>query len=943
MLYMKLIFCFLNALLLFSLPTMAQRPLIPEFPFDTSVVKGKLSNGLTYYIQHNENPKNRAFFYIAQKVGSVQEEESQRGLAHFLEHMCFNGSEHFPGNGIISFCQRIGVQFGNHLNAYTSCDRTVYNIDNVPTENPSNLDSCLYILYDWAHALTLDPQEIDKERGVIHEEWRVRNNGINRILERQLPILMKGSRYANRFPIGLMSVVDNFKPEELRLYYEKWYRPDLQGIVVIGDIDVKEMEDKIIKIFSNLSTPKEGSASLEYFEVPSNEQPIIVIDKDKEVTNPMFMVMQKYDALPREYRNSMAGISYSYITDMISRILNYRFNELMDKPDVPCTNISAGCGNFLLASTKKNLEVAFYPKEKQDEEALKWILRELRRIALYGFTDAEYTRAKTNFSAFLDQLVESRKTIKSGSLVNECVEHFLENDVKTSFPTEIACYRQIMQKIPVQGINQMAQAIIGKLDTNLVVLGIYPEKEGVEVPEIDIVKNALDKIKKENIKPYEVKTVETKIIENEPKAGTIKKELSEDKLGYKGIVLSNGVCVKYKKTDFTEGRISMFAVSQGGKARVPLKNMPNADMMKDVMESNGLGKFTGTDLGKALTGKIVSVSPGLSLMSESLNGISSKKDFRTLFQLVYLYFTDINYDTINYNRVIKATRENLKNRSAHPLNVFQDSLTISLYGNSPYMQPKTLKTLDHVTYDGILAVYKERFANPADFTFIFTGSLDEDSLKLFACQYLASITTKGKLEKEYNPGISYSKGNNVCRFSKKMETPQCFIFSVRNGSCPSSVENKVVADAFGEVLDMHYTETIREKYGYAYSTDASCTAQRLLGQDGYFLQIIAPVKPEKCDTSLVLIDEGIKEIARNGVPEDKLKKVKEQMIKSYETNQRENKYWERLEATWIFDKKEEHSGEKEAIEGLTSEKIQEFANKYILEQNSLSVIIEPQK
>ena len=939
---MKRNYLLLTFFLLSLMSGMAQR-MIPELPFDTSVVKGKLSNGLTYYIQHNENPKKRAFFYIAQKVGSVQEEESQRGLAHFLEHMCFNGSEHFPGNGVVSFCQRIGVQFGNHLNAYTACDRTVYNIDNVPTDDVRNLDSCLYILYDWAHALTLDPAEIDKERGVIHEEWRVRNSGINRILERQLPVLMKGSRYADRFPIGLMSVVDNFKPEELRSYYEKWYRPDLQGIVVVGDIDVREMENKIIEIFSKLPAAEENAAPLEYFKVPDNDEPIIVIDKDKEVTKPMYMVMQKYEDLPREYRNSLLGMSYSYISNMIEMMLNYRFSELMDKPDVPCTNISAGCGDFLLSSTMKNLEVAFYPKEKQDKEALKWILREMRRAAQYGFTEAEYTRAKTDFSAQLDQMVENRKTVKSSLLVNECVEHFLENEVKTSFPKEISCYRQIMEKMPIQGINKMVQAIIGKQDTNLVVLGIYPEKEGLEIPAATVVKTALGEIKAEDIKPYEMKTVDTRILEKEPAMGAIKKELPEDKLGYKGIVLSNGVCVKYKKTDFTEGRISLKVVSQGGKARVALKDMPAASMLKEVMQNNGLGKFSGTDLTKALTGKIVGVTPGFSLMTEFLNGYSSKKDFRTLFQLVYLYFTDVNYDTINYNKVIKAKEEDLKNRDARPLNVFQDSLTVNIYGNSPYAQPMTLETLKKVTYDGVLSVYKERFANPADFTFIVTGSLDEDSLKLFARQYLASIPAKGKQEKEYNPGVSYAQGNNTCRFSKKMETPQCFIFNVRQGNCPSSVENNVVASAFGEVLDMYSTETIREKYGYAYSTSASCSAGRLLGKDSYFFQILAPVKPEKCDTTLILIDAGIKEIAQKGVAEDKLKKVKEQMIKSYETNQRKNNYWENLEEIWIMDKKDEYTGEKEAIESLTSEKIQEFANKYVLKQNSLNVIIEPQK
>ncbi len=935
---------FLTSVLVLSIQALVAQIPMQELPFDPDVIRGTLPNGLTYYIQHNENPKERAFFYIAQKVGSVQEEENQRGLAHFLEHMCFNGSEHFPGNGAISFCQKIGVQFGNHLNAYTSTDRTVYNIDNVPTTDPANLDSCLYILYDWAHALTLDPKEIDKERGVIHEEWRVRNTGINRILERQLPVLMAGSKYAERFPIGLMSVVDNFKPEVLREYYDKWYRPDLQGIIVMGDIDVKQMEEKIKTIFSKLPAPKADAAKFEYYAVPDNPKPIITFDKDKEVTSPLMEIFIKYDPVPRKYRNTIAGLSNSFVNLVLSTMINYRFDDYMQEANVPLTVCKTYTGPFIMAQTKQSLYTVVRPKEGKSNEALAMALRELRRVSMYGFNETEYKRALSDLSGMLDQMVESRKTVKTNELVNECVEHFLENQAKTKFETEIQVYRQLGQNIPISVINQLASAMIGKLDTNLVIFGAYPEKETIKVPTVADAEAVLSSIKAEQLKPYEAKVVDTNLLEKEPVAGTIKEELPLDALGYKGFILSNGITVKYKKTDFDEGKILMAAVSHGGKFRLNKNQLDNAAMFNAVMGNNGLGKFNSNDLEKALTGRMVNIAPSIGNGIEQFAGSSSKKDFRTLFQLNYLYFTDINYDTINYNKVMKNQEVALANRDANPMTAFNDSLQLNLYDYSPYVEPLTISKLKNVSYDGILAIYRERFSNPSDFTYIFTGAINEDSLKTYAKLYLASIPAKGKQEKMMKPDMHLMKGQKTCRFSKKMETPQCYVVGIWNGSCEITPQNQIVSEAFGQILDIHYTETIREKHSFAYSTGAMCSAAYRLGQPTYIVQAVAPVKPEKCDSTILLVDEGIQNIAQYGVEEDKLNKVKEQMLKEYETNQRENSYWHGAETDYLLYGHNTIAGTKEAIESLSSRQIKDFVSKYVLKQNNnLKVVIEPEK
>ena len=939
---MKKFFLTLVTLFAFGFTMSLSAQDMQELPFDTAVVKGTLPNGLTYYIQHNENPKQRAFFYIAQKVGSVQEDDNQRGLAHFLEHMCFNGSEHFKGNGIVSFCQRIGVRFGAHLNAYTAADRTVYNIDNVPTTDPTNLDSCLYILYDWANGLTLDPAEIDKERGVIHEEWRMRTSGVMRVLERQLPKLMPGSKYGERLPIGLMSVVDNFKPQVLRDYYEKWYRPDLQGIIIVGDIDVKQMEQKVKQIFGKIPA-QPNAAKFEYYPVPDNDKPIIIFDKDKEITTPSVSIMIKHDPLERQYRNTVAGLANLYIKQQISLMFNYRLQDLMQQADVPFSDISASDDQFILANTKDALSLDFTPKTGKDKEAFQVALRELMRIARYGFTEPEYKRAITDYTGKLDQAVEAHKTIRSGQLVQECVSNFLNNDAKPSFATEVEIDRQLAKILPLQAINQTIQGIIGKLDTNVVVLGLYPEKEGITVPNDNEISQLLTQTKTEQVAPYVAKVVDAKLLDKEPKAGKIKKELPADALGYKTLVLSNGIQVKYKQTDFDEGNILFSASRAGGWSKLQAKDMPNVDLLNDVMADNGLGKFNSNDLTQALTGRTVSVAPALNQYSENFGGRSSKKDLRTLFQLTYLYLTDVNYDTINYRKVYKEQEQQLANRNAEPLSAFQDSITTWLYDHSPYRQPMTSERLKQVSYDGILKIYRERFANPADFTFIFTGAFDEDSLRTFASQYLGALPAKAKGEKVTDTGVHFIKGMKQCDITKKMETPKCYILQVWNGTCPFTVKNQVLADALGDVLDMKYTETVREKYSFAYSTSSSAQSFRSY-KDLFILQTIAPVKPEKCDSALLIIDQGLNEIATQGVNAEHMAKIKEQMLKTYETNQRENRYWNALERTLVVDKVNNHEGEREAIEALSSDQIKDFVNKIVLkQQNRLNVIILPEK
>ena len=910
-------------------------------PFDTAVVKGVLPNGMTYYLQHNDNPRQRAFFYIAQKVGSVQEDDNQRGLAHFLEHMCFNGSEHFKGNALVEFCQRIGVQFGADLNAYTAADRTVYNINNVPTTDAKNIDSCLYILYDWANGLTLDPKEIDKERGVIHEEWRMRSGAWMRILERQLPTLFPDSKYGQRLPIGLMSVVDNFKPQVLRDYYEKWYRPDLQGIIIIGDIDVKQMEQKVKDIFGKIPEQK-NEAKFEYFPVPDNPQPIIAVDKDKEIESPEIDINFKYDPLPREMRNTAVALPMDYLTTMIKQMFGYRFDDLKQNPNAPFNNLSCDNDVYILSQTKQALSFSVEPKDGQDEAATAAMLREIERVAKYGFTESEYERAKTQYLSDLDLTREARKKIKSAALVQECVSNFLDNSLKTNFETVYQIDQQICKMIPVQAINQSIQKMIGKLDTNLVILAIYPERENIKVPDKSVFEKLLSDVKTEDIKPYEAKTVNTTLLDKQPKAGTIKQELPADNLGYKTLVLSNGIKVLYKKTDFDESKILFRAASIGGTAKLPAKDIENAELFNDVMADNGLGKFNSNDLRKALTGRQVTLAPVLSHYREFLNGKSSPKDFRTFMQLVYLTFTSQNYDTLNYHNIMKQQEQELANRAVNPQSALQDSATIRLYDRNPRSMPMTVERLHKVSYDAILRIFKERFGNPGDFTFFLAGNINEDSLRTFAKLYLASLPTKGSKEKMTDDGLHYWKGMQECRFKRKMETPQAIFIQLWNGGQPYNVKNDAVCEATGRVLDAMYLQTVREKYSLAYTISTS-SQMRDDPTSNFIMETACPVKPEKCDSALILVDQGLKYVAEHGAGEEYLPKVKEQMLKAYENNLRENSFWQGLAVEKAIKGEDKFTGYKEAIESINSQDIQNFVNNFILKQkNKLSLIMLPQ-
>lgn len=915
--------------------------LMQPLPVDQKVRVGHLDNGLTYYIRHNEEPKNQAFFYIAQKVGSIQEEESQRGLAHFLEHMCFNGTTHFPDSSLIEYLESIGVKFGAQLNAYTSVEETVYNIDNVPAREGA-IDSCLLILHDWSHDLTLDGKEIDKERGVIHGEWRMRNTGFTRILVKHLEELMSNGRHGRRFPIGLMEVVDECPYDTLRAYYHKWYRPDLQGIIVVGDIDVDQVEGKIKNLFGPIKV-QQPVAKREFYAVPDNAEAVVVADSDPEVTSQVVMISMKHPAIPDSVRNTLPIYMAETMVSTAAGVINQRLNELSLKADCPFQGASVDDGSFLLSSKVTgafNIEVV--PKEDRVEEAVKAVMEEVYRVDQFGFTKGEIDRAVLNRLSGMEQLFNNRDKQRSINYAHEYYSSFLNNDPIPGIEYEYNIMKQILPQIPTEAFSQTIQQYISRTDSNLVVLSLNPEKEGLAIPTKEQLLGAIHAAQQSQLTPW-VDNVKTgPLISNLPKPGKVKKEAAGP-CDSKILTLSNGVKVIMKQTDFKDDEIRMMAWSEGGMGRYPDSERINLQVFDGVAGHSKIGGFTSTELSKALAGKNVSSSADVSLREESFAGFSSKKDIQTLFELIYMTFQPREKDEDAVASYLNSLRENLRNKALDPMSSLQDSIQATLYGHNPRIKPITEAEVDKVNYDRILEMWADRFADASDFTFFFLGNIDEAQIRELSAQYLATLPKVKRKDKAVDPGLKMVTGDVTNRYQKKMETPQSFIVCAWTGDTEMTVRNTALMTILGNCVSEIYLKKIREELGAAYSTSAQGVVTR--GSDDrprYVLQTAFPLKPEMTDTCLQIVQDVFDDVCENGVSQESLTKAKEYLLKTFAQNQRENGFWMNRIASIVrrnYDPAEDY---EKIIQGITAENVRQMAVTIKADGNRVRVVMEPQ-
>ena len=926
-------------LTLFGTVVMMAQMQMPSIPNDPDVRIGKLDNGLTYYIRHNNWPENRAEFYIAQKVGSIQENDDQRGLAHFLEHMAFNGSKHFKGNELLRWCESIGVKFGTDLNAYTSIDQTVYNISNVPTTREGIVDSCLLILSDWADGLLLEQEEIEKERGVIHEEWRLRTSAQQRMLERDLPKLYPGSKYGYRMPIGLMEIIDNFERPFLQAYYEKWYRPDNQGIIVVGDVDVDKVEKKIKDMFSTIKLPANPEKVTKY-PVPDNAEPIIVIDKDKEQQYNIVEILMKHEAFPDTLKGTMAYLITDYVKDAALSMLRNRLREFAEKPESPFLQAFANDGGYLLSNTVDAFELGFLPKDGQSEAAITAILTEARRAAEFGFTPTEYSRFKADYLSNLDKQYSNKDKRFNRQFVNQYVQHFLANEPIPSIDYTFETMKQVVPVIPIEAINGLIKELISQKDSNLVVLSMNNEKEGATYLTEDGVKKAIAAARNAKIEAYVDNVKDEPLMTTLPKAGKIKKEIKSDKFGYTELTLSNGVKVVLKKSDLKKDQVILRGEGFGGSALYNEKDFANIKMFDDVIDASGLGNFSHTELTKALAGKIANVSFGLSENRQYISGNSTPKDVETMLQLVYLNFTNIAKDQKSYDNLMQTTEVSLKNRLLQPETVFNDSLTATLGKHNPRTAPLKVEDLKNVNYDRILQIAKERTANAAAYEFTIIGNFDEATIRPLIEQYIGSLPAQKKVVKSKDVSTDFT-GKVVNSFKQKGETPKAIaVMYWYSKALPYSLENSIKATIAGQILSMEYLKKIREDASAAYTVGASANVSRdEFGTETYiFAQ--CPMKPEKAEVALQIMRDEVNALTKT-CDAEKLKKVKEYMLKNLGDQQKQNGYWLNRINTWRKYGLDFNTDYEKLVNAQTPETISAFVAEVLKAGNAAEVIMLP--
>lgn len=916
------------------LPVAVRAQQMPPVPVDKEVRIGKLDNGLTYYIRHNEYPKNQVDFYIAQKVGSILEEDNQRGLAHFLEHMCFNGTKNFPGNSMIKWLESVGVKFGYNLNAYTSIDETVYRISSVPTERIGVQDSCLMILSDWADGLLLEGKEIDEERSVIHEEWRSQLPPNMRIMEKLLPVIYPDSRYGHRLPIGTMEVVDNFPHQALRDYYEKWYRPDLQGIVVVGDIDVDRIEGKIKELFSKIEKPV-NPAERVYYPVADNEKPIIAFGSDKEQSNYVAQIMFKYDALPDSLKGTMADVTTAYLLDMAQMMLQIRLNEQGQKADAPFALAETIHGEFLMSKTKQAFLLAMIPKGNSFDEGLKAVYREALRAKRGGFTATEYARCRTEYLSQLEKAYNNRNQQENKTLAESYVRNFIDKKPIPGIETEYQMMSMIVNQIPVEAVNQVFSQIVS--DKNMVVLGMMPERDGESCPKDEDILALLSQVEAENIAPYVDNVKDEPLVSELPAAGKVVKENLLSDFGAKEWILSNGAKVVLKKTDFKADEIYMMAVAKGGTSVYGNDKAADLMFMPAVLEQHGLGNFTNSDLTKLMAGKQVSLKVAFDDYVRSLYGNTTPKDLKTYMEMIYMTFTGLTVTEDEFAAMQNLYKGLIQNQEQNPSFVFQKKVQEFLY-TSPNKQVFGVSDIEKANRENILSIIHEQLANAADFTFVFSGNFDETELKTLVEQYIASLpSVKGKKQElKYNSAVEIKSGSEEKDFTMKMEVPQGSAAVIISGKMPYSFKNRLMASMSAQIISTRLLNEVREKEGAVYSIYTQGSQDRL-SEVSVTYQTIFQVKPEKKDRALEIIRSEFEKLAKE-TPAEELDKVKEFMVKQYAENEHTNSYWCSMMAGNELKPAEIFAQAEKAILSVTPKELSEYVNK-VMKQNNYRVLV----
>ena len=924
-------FCMLTILLNFT-PILAQETEVASteivatepIPFSPEVKKGVLSNGMTYYIRNNGKPADKVELRLVVNAGSILEDDDQRGLAHFMEHMNFNGTKNFKKNELVDYLQSIGVKFGAHLNAYTSFDETVYILP-IPSDDPEKLEKGFQILEDWAHNALLTDEEIDKERGVVLEEYRLGQGANERMMQKYLPKMMYGSKYAERLPIGTKTNLENFDYESIRRYYKDWYRPDLMAVMAVGDVDVATLEAKIKEHFEKIPAA-DKPRSRETFELPNHDETFISVESDKEASFTQVRVMFKdEDNVTPE--TTIADFRQSMVERLFSQMINNRLEELTNSPNPPFVFGSSYHGGTF-ARTKEAYQSFAMTSETGQANALKTLLEENERVKQHGFFEGEFKRAKKDILARMEKQYKDRDKMESNRIIGEYVRNFLEQEPMPGIEWEFEFFKQNLPKVTLGEVNALVDDYIK--DDNRVIILTGPEKEGVEKVTEAEVKTILSAVSEATLEPYKDEAVAESLMAEMPKPGSISDYTKNDKLGTTTLTLSNGAKVTYKVTDFKNDEVLFDAFSYGGSSLYDLEDYKATVFANGGLTEAGINGFDKTEMGKMMSGKIASVRPSIGTYSENMSGSASPKDLETLFQMVHLYFTSLNKDEEAYASFIEKQKAFIGNMMASPQFYFQNEMGKFMYGDSPrYTGFPTTEKLDAADYDLAYEKYKERFADAGDFHFYFVGNIDEKQLVNLSETYLASLPGKNSNEMYEVDDFRPLTGMHE-KIIEKGEDPKSAVRITYHGPTEYDEKEDHALTSLGEILSIKLIEQLREEEGGVYGAGARGNISKM-PYGWYSFNISFPCGPENVDKLKAAALAEVEKLVKEGPTEKDLEKVKKAQIIDYKEDLKQNRYWlnalrtadyQKSDATKLLDFESN-------VNAMTTDYLHQVAKKYL--------------
>ena len=938
---MRKLFVSLVALFIGVASINAQDP-TQQLPLDPEVRVGVLENGMTYYIRHNEKPKGQASFYIYHDVGAIQEEDDQQGLAHFLEHMAFNGSKNLPGKQMIEKLESIGVQFGYNLNAFTSWDCTEYMIKDCPITE-ENLDLALLILHDWSQFIALQPEEIDSERGVIMEELRTRDGGNLRAQNDMIKKLFQGTLYEHRNLIGYLDGLKSFDQQALVNFYKKWYRPEYQALVIVGDIDVDQVEAKIKTLMADIPASPADAAEKEVIMVPATEEPIISVFTDPELTQSSVMMFARRDALPKEYKNTIIGYTYDIIQSFVTVMMNARFEEIAQAADAPFLGGGMDEGSIGICPTMENTMFSVTAHENRIDEAFRAMYTEMERMRRHGFTAGEFERAKQEILRWAERGYTNRNDVRNDEYAQRYLDHYAEGTPMMDAETEWQLDQMFINSLTVDAVNQ-SYAQMARPNENLVILARAPQKEGMIVPTAEDIKAIIAEVSASEIEAYADNTVIEPLIDpaKKLKASKVKATAKNESLGYTEWTLKNGIKVVVRPSTLKADEVRISANAKGGCSMLTDEEYYQGAFLGMVMGNSGIGKFSTTELNKQLSGKSAYASVGVDAYEHAVNAGGSPKDIETILQLMYLNFTSPRFDQTDLDNLKKMYIPYFGNMESDPNYICSKELQKTLYGNHARRQITSAAQIEALNIPALKSVHSKLFGYADDFRFVIVGNVDLNTLKPLVEKYIGALPTSKKVEYAVvDDGVRMAKGGVTNDFRTTMQQPKVSVYLTFNGDMADNAKNRLIVDLLSRALDNRYMVSIREEKGGTYGVSVQGAIEEY-PVENYFMAIVFDTNEVLADELIEICDKEIRKIAEEGPLAEDVAKAKEFLQKNYNNVLENNGGWMSAITRWYeegYNYKEEYLG---ILESVTLDDIKAFAAQIIKDGNRTLVVMRPE-